>query len=78
MKFYFDCIMRPFKDKALAALVRVSKGEWGPGEPRLMADYLASLGKITQQALDSGANAFACKPLRLKELLQTMKELVPT
>jgi CheY-like chemotaxis protein len=32
--------------------------------------------KITQQALDSGANAFACKPLRLKELLKTMKELV--
>lgn len=34
--------------------------------------------KITQQALDGGANAFACKPLRLKDLLQTMKELVPT
>jgi CheY-like chemotaxis protein len=34
--------------------------------------------KITQEALDNGANAFACKPLRLKELLQTIEELVPS
>jgi Flp pilus assembly protein TadD len=41
----------PHKDKALAALVRVSKGEWGPGEPRLMADFLASLESMSQPAL---------------------------
>src|SRR5262249_3216491 len=41
----------PHREKARAALVRASKGEWSPGEPRLMADFLARLGKITQQAL---------------------------
>jgi tetratricopeptide (TPR) repeat protein len=41
----------PHLDKALAALVRAGKGEWSPGEPRLMADFLAALGKITQTAL---------------------------
>ena len=32
---------------------------------------------ITQEALASGANAFACKPLPLKELIGMMHELVP-
>jgi Flp pilus assembly protein TadD len=41
----------PHAQKALDALVRVSNGNWSPGEPRLMADYLASLGKITQPHL---------------------------
>ena len=41
----------PHRAKALAALVRASKGEWGPGEPRMMGDFLAGLGKITQPAL---------------------------
>src|SRR5206468_10075308 len=41
----------PHVQKAFDALVRASKGEWGPGEPRLMADYLAGLGKITQTKL---------------------------
>jgi Flp pilus assembly protein TadD len=41
----------PHRDKALAALVRASKGTWAPGEPRLMADFLAGLGKITPQTL---------------------------
>jgi tetratricopeptide (TPR) repeat protein len=41
----------PHQAKALAALVRASKGQWSPGEPRLMADFLAGLGRITQSAL---------------------------
>ncbi len=41
----------PHREKALAALKHVSKGEWGSGEPRLMGNFLAGLGKITQPAL---------------------------
>ena len=41
----------PHRDRALAALVRTWKGQWSPGEPRLMADLLAALGKITPPAL---------------------------
>jgi hypothetical protein len=41
----------PHRDKALAALQRASKRAWSPGEPRLMADYLAGLGKISQAPL---------------------------
>jgi predicted Zn-dependent protease len=41
----------PHRDRALAALVRAGKREWSPGEPRLMADFLAGLGAITQVPL---------------------------
>jgi Flp pilus assembly protein TadD len=41
----------PHVEKALAALQRAFKREWTPGEPRLMADFLAGLGHITQPAL---------------------------
>jgi hypothetical protein len=41
----------PHVDKALAALRRAFQREWTPGEPRLMADLLASLGQITQEKL---------------------------
>jgi Flp pilus assembly protein TadD len=41
----------PHRDRALAALVRAGKRQWSPGEPRLMADYLAGLGAITQTSL---------------------------
>ncbi len=41
----------PHVQKALQALQRAFKGDWSPGEPRLMADFLASLGRITQTAL---------------------------
>jgi DNA-binding response OmpR family regulator len=33
--------------------------------------------KITQEALASGANAFACKPLHLRELVEMISQLVP-
>ncbi len=38
-------------DAALAALKRAFKGEWSPGESRLMADVLANLGRVPQEAL---------------------------
>jgi Flp pilus assembly protein TadD len=41
----------PHVQKALAALRRAFKRAWSPGEPRLMADFLAGLGKIAQPAL---------------------------
>jgi predicted Zn-dependent protease len=41
----------PHVQKALAALQRAFKREWSPGEPRLMADFLAGLGRITSAAL---------------------------
>jgi predicted Zn-dependent protease len=41
----------PHRDAALAALQRAFKGEWSPGEPRLMADLLADLGVISQAPL---------------------------
>jgi tetratricopeptide (TPR) repeat protein len=41
----------PHVDKALAAMQRAFRRQWSPGEPRLMADLLASLGRITQQPL---------------------------
>ena len=41
----------PHRDKALAALQRAFKREWSPGEPRLMADFLAGLGNVSQPAL---------------------------
>jgi tetratricopeptide (TPR) repeat protein len=52
----------PHRERALAALVRASKREWSAGEPRLMADFLAGLGRIAQPTL-------AAEQLRqLKEL----------
>jgi DNA-binding response OmpR family regulator len=33
--------------------------------------------QITQEALRSGANSVASKPLHFKELLQAMRQLVP-
>jgi predicted Zn-dependent protease len=41
----------PHVNRALAALKRSFKRPWSPGEPRLMADFLAALGRITQPAL---------------------------
>ena len=41
----------PHVEKALAAMQRAFKGEWSAGEPRLMADFLAALGKLPQQPL---------------------------
>lgn len=41
----------PHVEKALAALKRAFKREWSSGEPRLMANLLASLGRITQKPL---------------------------
>ncbi len=41
----------PHIERALAALRRAWKREWSPGEPRLMADLLASLGRISQPQL---------------------------
>jgi hypothetical protein len=38
-------------DMAIAALQRAFKREWSAGEPRLMGDFLAGLGKIAQPAL---------------------------
>ncbi len=41
----------PHAEATLAALRRAFKGEWSPGEPRLMADLLAGLGAIPQEPL---------------------------
>jgi predicted Zn-dependent protease len=41
----------PHVQKALAALQRAFKRAWSPGEPRLLADFLAGLGRITTAAL---------------------------
>ena len=41
----------PHAATALAALQRVTKREWGPGEQRLMADLLANLGTIAVKPL---------------------------
>lgn len=41
----------PHADKALAALTSAFKREWSPGEPRLMADFLAGLGAVPPPAL---------------------------
>ncbi|MEK6246552.1 MAG: hypothetical protein N2C12_00130, partial [Planctomycetales bacterium] len=41
----------PHVDAALAAMQRAFKREWSEGEPRLMAELLAALGKITQPEL---------------------------
>jgi hypothetical protein len=41
----------PHAEAALAALQRAFKGDWSPGEPRLMADLLANLGALPQQPL---------------------------
>jgi predicted Zn-dependent protease len=41
----------PHLDRALKAMQQAFKRAWSPGEPRLMADYLAGLGKISQPAL---------------------------
>ena len=41
----------PHVAAALAAMQRAFKGDWEPGERRLMADLLASLGRITQGPL---------------------------
>jgi len=41
----------PHLDRALTLLQRAFKRDWSPGEPRLMADFLAGLGQIGQPAL---------------------------
>lgn len=41
----------PHVEKAMSAMQRAFKRQWSPGEPRLMADLLASLGQISQQPL---------------------------
>ncbi|CAN5451802.1 hypothetical protein BH11PLA2_BH11PLA2_27500 [soil metagenome] len=41
----------PHAAKALAALTRAFDRKWSAGEPRLMADFLAGLGRITQKSL---------------------------
>ncbi len=41
----------PHVDRALAAMRRAFDRQWTPGEPRLMADLLADLGRIPQTAL---------------------------
>ncbi|NQU20906.1 MAG: hypothetical protein HQ567_06450, partial [Candidatus Nealsonbacteria bacterium] len=41
----------PHIDAALAALKRAFEHEWSDGEPRLMADFLATLGQITPESL---------------------------
>ncbi len=41
----------PHGEKALAALRRARKRQWSAGEPRLMAELLASLGHIARQPL---------------------------
>ena len=41
----------PHVRRALAAMQRAWKHDWSPGEPRLMAELLASLGAITPQSL---------------------------
>ena len=41
----------PHTDRALAALQRAFKRSWAAGEPRLLADFLAGLGKIAPAAL---------------------------
>jgi tetratricopeptide (TPR) repeat protein len=41
----------PHIGRALAALQRAVKHTWSPGEPGLMADFLADLGRITQPTL---------------------------
>ena len=47
----------PHADKALAALKRAFQREWSPGEKRLMADLLAGMGTIAQQATGRRAGA---------------------
>jgi hypothetical protein len=41
----------PHADAALAAMKRAFRGDWAPGERRLMADLLAGLGKIKGEEL---------------------------
>ena len=41
----------PHGDKALAALKRAFQRAWSPGEPRLMADLLGSMGSIAYKPL---------------------------
>ena len=41
----------PHADRALAALRRAFKRAWSPGEPRLVADFLAALGNIAHRGL---------------------------
>jgi Flp pilus assembly protein TadD len=41
----------PHADRALAAMERAFKRDWSPGEPRLMAEFLADLGVMSRAAL---------------------------
>ncbi len=41
----------PHAERALTAMQRAFKREWSEGEPRLMAGFLASLGRISHAAL---------------------------
>ena len=41
----------PHVQKALTAMRRAWKRQWSSGEPRLIAEFLASLGHISQQSL---------------------------
>ncbi|WP_020476056.1 VIT domain-containing protein [Zavarzinella formosa] len=43
----------PHADKALAALQRAFKRGWSSGESRLMADFLAGLGRVPQAAIST-------------------------
>ncbi|MEM7201417.1 MAG: VIT domain-containing protein [Planctomycetota bacterium] len=54
----------PHAARGLAALQQASRGAWGPGERRLMASFLAALGRIPQ-------TAFAAEQLRqLRQLYE--------
>ena len=57
----------PHAERALAALQRASTHEWSAGEPRLMADFLAGLGGISNEAL-------AAEQLRQLEALHAAAE----
>ena len=57
----------PHTDRALAALKRAFQREWSEGEPRLMADLLAELGKISQKPL-------ADEQVRQLEVLHTQSD----
>ncbi len=41
----------PHAERALAALRQATRQEWSKGEPRLMADFLAGMGRIAQRDL---------------------------
>jgi tetratricopeptide (TPR) repeat protein len=58
----------PHGEKALAAMQRAFKREWSSGEPRLMADFLAGLGAITDAKLAEE---------QIRELTELHREATP-